>query len=335
MKNYYEVLGVNETADKEEIKKAFRKLAKEHHPDRNPNNKKEAEEKFKEVSEAYDILSDDQKRQHYDNRRKFGDIPNGWMSDDDFGGFNFPQEDFFPNFRHRKRRQRGADIRISITLDLKEIVTGCTKKIAIKRPVKCDQCKGSGLKGEPKACSTCGGHGVVITEQRAGGGFGVFRTTVTCPSCYGGGYDISSKCPNCSDGLVLKEETFEINFPVGISENEIMRIEGKGAESIHDSGDLYIIIKISPHPKFERIGDDLISDLSVSLKDALSGENIKFENINEQKLSVKLPKSCQPDTVLVVQGQGIRQGRLLLKVKINLPTLDNDQLKKICNILPD
>lgn len=332
MPNYYEKLGVSEEATQEEIKKAFRELAKKYHPDRNPDNKKECEEKFKEVSGAYSTLSDENKRRQYDEERRFKDH----FSEDQWR--NFPNQDpFFRGVRINRtsRRQRGANLRIAVHLTLKEVFNGCTKTLEIERPVKCETCGGSGLQGEPKTCQQCRGHGVVVMEQEINGGFGYFRTTVTCPSCYGHGYDISSKCPQCTEGLVSKKEKLEVRFPVGISENEILRIDGKGAESLHDSGDLFIIVKVRPDPKFERNGDDLKSSVIVSLKKALSGSEIDFLNINGQKLSVKLPKPCQPGTILVVQGQGIRGARLLLDIKVDLPTLDAEQTEKILPILRD
>jgi len=336
MKNYYETLGITEEATQEEIKKAFRELAKKWHPDRNPDNKKQAEEKFKEVSEAYDTLSNENKKAQYDHRRKFGDMPDGfnfgnYADDVDLSGF-FPNA-HFSNFRRRNQRLRGPDMRMLVDLTLREVVNGCSKVITFTRPVKCKNCDGTGLKGEPKTCSKCNRHGVVITEQ-VGHGV-VFRTQTMCPHCYGSGYDISSRCKKCSDGLVEKEESIEVKVPAGITDQEMIRIQGKGGESIHESGDLYIIIRTKPDARFTRKENDLESDLKLSLKKALSGAEVSFEDINEKTILVKIPRGCQPDTVLVLQNQGIRGGRLLLKIKVDMPTLNNADIQKISEILPE
>ena len=329
MKNYYETLGVSEEATQEEIKKSFRELAKKWHPDRNPDNKKESEEKFKEVSEAYGILSDEAKKAQYDHKRKYGDTPDGFR-------FNIPDIDDIDlsSFFSRSRRTRGSDMRMAVELTLQEVVNGCLKVITFIRPVKCNDCGGVGLKGEPKSCSHCAGHGAVVVEQ-VGDGV-VFRTQTTCPHCYGSGYDVSSRCKACSNGLVEKEESLEVKFPAGITDKEMIRIQGKGGESIHDTGDLYIIIRTKPDARFFRKGtNDLGSDLRVSLKKALSGAEVSFEDINGKTLLVKIPRGCQPDTVLVLQNQGVKGGRLLLKVKVDMPTLNNADIQKISEILPE
>ena len=184
MKNYYETLGVSEEATQEEIKKSFRELAKKWHPDRNPDDKKKSEEKFKEVSEAYSTLSDEAKKAQYDHKRKYGDVPDG-ISYGNYQGVDissfFPNADFYNSRRSRSRRIRGPDIRMAVELTLREVVNGCSKVITLIRPVKCNDCGGIGLKGEPKACSNCAGHGAVVIEQ-VGNGV-VFRTQTTCPHC--------------------------------------------------------------------------------------------------------------------------------------------------------
>lgn len=327
MKNYYETLGISEEATQEDIRKSFRELAKKWHPDRNPNNKKESEDKFKEVSEAYDVLSDDTKKSQYDHRRKYGDVPEGFG----FGGFDGIGESFFSNFG--RRRSRGPDIRIAVELTLKEIVNGCLKKITFNRPSKCSSCNGSGIHGNIVPCTYCSGRGSVVMEQV--GQNVVFRTQTTCPECRGSGRDASSRCPNCSNGLADKEEVIEVNFPAGITDQEMIRIQGKGSDSTNDSGDLYIIIRTKPDERFRRNGNDLESNLTISLKKALIGAEVPFEDIDGKTLTVSIPRGCQPDTVLVLQNHGIKEGRLLLKIRVDMPTLSNSDMTKVSSILPD
>jgi len=326
MKDYYSILGVDEDADQETIKKAFRELAKKWHPDRNPNNKKESEEKFKEVSEAYNVLSDEGKRARYDHQRICG---HGDFYDDINSG-NYQDVDISSFFSHR--RMKGQDIRIAVDLTLKEVALGISKIIHLERPVICGSCKGVGLKENANPCSRCKGQGFVISERHIG--FMRMQNQSTCPECMGLGCSRDSVCTECKgQRLVPKKESIEVNFPAGIAHRNGLRIEGKGAESPDLPGDLYIYVNVKPDKNFERDGNDLLTSVAIPLKVALTGGTAMIEDITEQRIELKIPKAIQHGAVLSLANKGILGGRLLITVKINIPNLPEASLEVISAIL--
>jgi len=320
MKNYYEILGVEENADQEAIKKAFRELAKKWHPDRNPDNKKESEEKFKEVSEAYNILGDEEKKARYDHMRTYGQED---YQDIDLSGF-------FHNVN--QRRMKGQDIRIAVDLTLREVVLGVSKIIHLERPVICDSCKGVGLKENATPCSRCKGQGFTVSERHLG--LMKIQSQQTCPDCMGLGCNRDSICPKCSGArLVPKKESIEVNFPAGIANRDGLRIVGKGAESPDLPGDLYVYVNVKPDKNFERNGNDLLTSVTIPLKVALTGGEAMIEDITEKRIELKIPKAIQHGAVLSLANKGILGGRLLVTVKIKIPDLSEASLEVISAIL--
>jgi len=294
-------------------------LAKKWHPDRNPNDKKQAEEKFKEVAEAYDVLGDKQKKERYDHQRKYGDIPDG---------FGFP-EDFEPR---RQRRLKGQNIRIAVDLTLKEAVLGVSKIIHLERPVICGSCKGVGLKENATPCSKCNGQGFVVTEHHIG--FMRMQNQQTCPDCMGLGCSRDSVCAECrGERLVGRKESIEVNFPAGIANRDGLRIAGKGAESPDLPGDLYVYVNIKPDKNFERDGNDLLTSVTIPLKVALTGGTAMIEDITEQRIELKIPKAIQHGAILSLANKGILGGRLLITVKVKIPDLPETSLEVISAIL--
>ena len=320
-RDYYEVLGVEKTATEAEIKSAYKKLAIKYHPDRNPDNP-EAEAKFKEAAEAYEVLHDPQKRQQYD---QFGfDGPQGFggagFSDindifsafgDIFGGGGFGGFGSFGGFRGGSRgRQkpvyRGRDQRLRVELNLQEIVNGTTKKFKIKNDVVCEHCHGSGsADGKVETCSRCNGSGVVITTRESI--FGVMQSQTTCPDCHGEGTVIKNKCTHChGEGIVPGENVVEVNFPAGLAEGMVLNMEGKGGAGRHNgvNGDLQIIIKEKPDDTLIRDGNNLIYNLLLSIPMATLGGSVEVPTI-DGSAKINIAPGTQPGTVLRLKGKGV------------------------------
>ncbi|KAB0587008.1 molecular chaperone DnaJ [Comamonas kerstersii] len=311
-RDYYEVLGVSKTASDDEIKKAYRKLAMKYHPDRNQGEKgKEAEEKFKEVKEAYEMLSDGQKRAAYDQYGHAGVDPNSGMGGG-FGAGGFAEAfgdifgDMFGGARTRGGRQvyRGNDLSYSMDITLEEAAKGKDAQIRIPSWDSCDTCHGSGAKPgtSPKTCTTCGGQGSVQMRQ------GFFSVQQTCPHCRGTGKIIPEPCPSCSgQGKIKRQKTLEVKIPAGIDDGMRIRSSGNGEPGVNGGppGDLYIEIRVKEHDIFERDGDDLHCQVPVSFITAALGGEIEVPTL-QGKVAIDIPEGTQAGKQFRLRGKGIK-----------------------------
>ncbi|MFA6535854.1 MAG: molecular chaperone DnaJ [Candidatus Paceibacterota bacterium] len=351
-KDYYEILGVDKKASKDDIKKAFRKLAHEHHPDKKGGN----EAKFKEINEAYGVLSDDQKRAQYDTYGQafsggagpgqgggFGGF--GGAGGFDFSGFanggqgfeGFDLGDLFGDFfgggGGRSRTKRGRDISVDIEISFAESVFGVDKKFSLAKDSTCNICKGSGAKSgtELKTCEVCGGKGKVQETRRSF--IGVFNTVQTCGNCHGKGKVPKEKCEHCrGEGILRQEQEINVKIPAGINDDEAVRLSGAGeAIAGGPSGDLYIKVHVKPHSSIVKEGNNLLMDVSVKLSDALLGAEYQVSTL-DGNLSVKIPEGITHGEILRVRNKGVpygnRRGDLLLNVKIVMPTKLSKTAKK-------
>ena len=326
-KDYYDVLGVSRAASQNEIKKAYRKLAMKHHPDRNSDNK-DAEEKFKEIQQAYAILSDAQKRQAYDNYGHAGVDPS-MRGGQGFGGFGDVFEDIFENIftsgrsqGRQSRGQRGSDLQYTIQISLEEAASGKQVELTIPRHAACRTCEGSGAKkgSKPKNCETCLGMGQVRIQQ------GFFSIQQTCPSCHGEGKVITDPCPDCQgQGRVRESKKITVKIPAGVDNGDRVRVGGGGEAGVHGGGDgdLYVLINVKPHPIFERNQSDLHCEVPISFATATLGGNIEVPTL-EGRISLKIPAETQTDKTLRLRGKGIKSikghtGDLLCRVVVETP----------------
>ncbi|HYE07570.1 MAG TPA: molecular chaperone DnaJ [Planctomycetota bacterium] len=331
-RDYYEVLGVERGASVDEIKKAYRKLAMKHHPDRNPGDK-EAEAKFKEAAEAYEVLSDEQKRGRYDQLghagvEGMGHAGQGFHSMEDvFAAFGdvFGGGSIFDNLVQGQRgggRNQGASLKLGLEVDFKEAAFGCTKTIDLKRNEPCETCKGSGAKAGTKAstCSMCAGHGVV----RQGQGFFVVQTT--CPQCHGAGSVIADKCTTCRGaGTQPKKVTIKVRIPAGVEDGSRLRVAGEGEAGREGAqrGDLYVYVSVKPDPFFERHEDDVVCKVPISYGQACMGAEIEVPTL-EGAAKLRIPAGTQPNEILRMRGQGFpvrggARGDQLVVVTIQVP----------------
>lgn len=368
-RDYYEVLGVSRGATEEEVKKAYRQLALKFHPDRNPDNK-EAEEKFKEATEAYEVLSNADKRQRYDQFGHEGMRPgadfHGYTDINDVfshfsdifgGGFgNSVFEEVFGGGRTRSRRRYqqtgtpGSDLKVRLKLSLEDIATGVEKKIKVKRWVQCETCRGSGAKaGSGKTtCPVCSGTGEIRHVSRSV--FGQFINVSVCDNCNGEGHVIKDRCPSCGgEGRVHGEGTIKVNVPAGVSEGNYIPIRGQGNAGQRGGapGDLIVEIEEEPHKIFVRNGDDVILDLLISFPDAALGTEVEIPTLNG-RAKLKIESGTQSGKILRMREKGIahlggyHRGDQLVRVNVWIPTrLSSDErelLRKIQeaeNIRPD
>lgn len=349
-RDYYEVLGVDKSASKEDLKKAYRKLAMQFHPDRNPNDK-EAEDKFKEAAEAYEILSNDEKRANYDHYghaglrgggQGFTDINDIFSHFSDiFGGGSIFDEFFGGGQRTRSRRRTGgtpgSDLRITIQLTMEEIAEGTSKKIKIKKQVKCDVCNGTGAEsGTSKTtCPVCHGSGEVKTVSRSV--FGQFVNISTCNNCNGEGSVIDKPCKKCmGDGRIQDEVTVKIESPAGVSEGNYMtlRNEGNAGKRGGPNGDLIVIFKEIPHEYFVREGDDILYDLFVSYPEAALGTDAEVPTLNG-KAKLKIESGTPSGKLLKMKDKGIKhlnhsgRGDQIVRVNISIPRKLNAKEKEL------
>lgn len=315
-RDYYEVLGVGRGASDDEIKKAFRKMSKKYHPDLHPGDK-DAEEKFKEVNEAYQVLSDSEKRQRYDQFGHAGVDGNAGFGGQGFGGFDMGDigdifGDIFGGFGGggRSRRngpRRGSDLSEYVNLSFTEAAFGCKKKINITKTEKCDECGGSGAKKgtQPVTCSQCNGTGQV--QQRRQTMFGFSNVISECPTCRGKGKIIKEPCSTCrGSGTVRKNKTIEVNIPAGIDSEQVMRIGGAGNTGINGGpdGDLQLIIRIKPDELFKRDGYDVHVTIPITFVQAALGSTLKVPTIHGV-VEYELPEGTQTGTRFRLKGKGI------------------------------
>ena len=357
-RDYYEVLGVDRNAEEGQIKKAYRKVAMKFHPDRNPGDEA-AEAKFKEAAEAYEVLSDKDKRARYD---RFGHAgmgqgagPGGGFTMDDifsqfgdiFGDSGSPFDSFFGGGRGGGRRasrgQRGSNLRIKVGLTLEEISAGVTKKIKVKKQVTCDNCGGSGAKDKSsvKTCTTCNGSGYV--RQVRNTFLGQMQTTTACPTCGGTGEVVTANCPKCKgDGRVYSEETIEVEIPAGVEEGMQLAMAGKGNAGLRGgpAGDLLIIITEKPHEELHRDGQNLVYELFLNFADAALGTSVEVPTING-KVKIKVPAGTQSGKIFRLKGKGLPAvqsygvGDQLIHVNVWTPKKLSDKERKPLEQLRD
>jgi molecular chaperone DnaJ len=311
-KDYYDILGVNKSASKDEIKKAYRSTAFKHHPDKNPGNKA-SEEKFKEASEAYSILSDDSKKTNYD---QFGHAAFEGGGSQGFGGFDTSSfsdifEDFFGDFSdgsarsgRRSSGSRGNDLRYDLSISLENAYKGLEKKIDYTTYIKCDGCNGGGAEpgSKPKKCDYCKGNGKIRSSQ------GFFTVQQTCPQCHGNGETIGKVCKKCSgDGKLQSAESVSVKIPKGVDDGTRIRLSGKGEAGTKGggNGDLYLFISVQSHSLFKRSEENLFFELPVTYADAALGTTIEVPCINGSKVNVKIPAGTQYGKQLRLKDKGM------------------------------
>ena len=351
-RDYYEVLGVDKNASEDDIKKAYRRIAIKYHPDRNPGDK-EAEEKFKEAAEAYDVLHDPQKRQQYD---QFGFNGPGGMGG--FGGFGggFSMDDIFSMFGdvfggrggfggfggfgggHQATQHRGSDLRLKVRMSLQEVATGVTKKFKVRKDITCNHCHGTGSEdGQTDSCPTCHGSGVVTRTTQSL--FGMMQTQSVCPTCQGEGRIIKNKCHECGgSGVVKGEEVVEIKIPAGVADGMVVNVPGKGNAAVHNgvNGNIQVFIEEEPNDTFIRDGNNVLYNLLPDFPTAALGGDVEIPTIEGKKVKIGIEPGTQPGKTLrlrgkglpSVQGYGNTTGDLVVNVSVYVPkTLTHEERK--------
>ncbi len=337
-KDYYEVLEVSKDASGDEIKKSFRRLAMQYHPDRNPGNK-EAETKFKEINEAYEVLKDEQKRAAYDRYGHQAFANGGMGGGNPFGGFDFGGgaggfadifSEVFSEFVGRGRgagrtyAQRGQDVRYNMSLTLEEAFTGLEKEITLPSTETCETCHGHGTKDgkEAPTCPYCKGSGKMRMQQ------GFFVVEQDCPQCKGTGHMVKDACPDCKGkGFVKKQKAINVKIPAGVEDGMRVRVQGGGEAGIRggESGDLYVFVSVKEHKLYEREGANLYARIPISMCCAALGGSIEIPSIDGSKIDVKVSAGAQSDQVIKVKNQGMsmvrseRRGDLFVKLHVETP----------------
>ena len=348
-RDYYEVLGLKKAASESEIKSAFRKMAMKYHPDRNPGDK-EAEEKFKEVNEAYAILSDKDKKAKYDQFGFAGVDPNAGFGGGagGFSGFS-GFEDIFDMFggafssfggggaRRRNQPRKGRDLQKGLSISFEEACFGCKKDIEVTMNVSCKACSGTGAKGgtSKRTCPTCNGSGQVTSVSRTP--FGNFQSVNTCGTCNGTGEVIDTPCPECKgQGRMRKNMTISVDIPAGVDNESVIPIRGQGEPGYNGgpNGDLYIVLSVKPHEIFLRNGADLFLEIPISFEQAALGAEIIVPTLKE-KVKYKIPSGTQPGTKFRLKGKGVKYlrreafGDLYVTVNLEVPTKLNSKQKRM------
>ena len=367
-KDFYKVLGVSEGASQDELKRAYRKLAKEYHPDTHPGDK-QAEERFKAISEAYNVLSDPKKRQQYDQMRNYGfggrGGPGGGFQGFDFGNFDFGG---FQNFRGARTRpggggfsfegfdfgglgdifsqffdmggrtqrrsdpRRGEDVMVQVTIPFETAATGGKATFAIEKDKTCPVCSGGGAKpgSTVKPCVECGGRGTVVIGQ---GGFGVSRP---CPKCYGRGQIIENPCDRChGSGIAKGKRSYTIKIPAGMEDGGQVRLKGEGHPGTNGTpkGDMIVTVHVQPHRFFSKQGMDIYCDVPLSLAQAVNGSKIRVKTVDRKKIQVSVPTGTQDGTSFRLSGMGIskngRKGDQYVRVRVNIPTKPTKEEKEL------
>jgi len=349
-RDFYDILGVNRDASEEEIKKAYRKLAMKHHPDRNPDNPK-AEEHFKEAKEAYEILSDGQKRAAYDQYGHAGVDPQSGMGGGGFGGgaggfsdaFGGIFDEIFGGGRSggggRSNVYRGADLRYNLEITLEQAAFGTETKIRIPTMEACEPCKGTGAKAgtQPKTCPTCQGSGQVRIQQ------GFFSIQQTCPKCHGTGKFIADPCGSCHGaGRVKQHKTLAVKIPAGVDEGDRIRLSGEGEHGVNGgpSGDLYVQIHLKAHPVFQREQNDLHCEMPISFTTAALGGEIEIPTL-DGAANLKIPAETQSGKIFRLRGKGIKgvrshgHGDLLCHVVVETPVNLTERQKELLRELDE
>jgi molecular chaperone DnaJ len=340
-RDYYEILGVNRDAPNDEIKKAYRKLAMKYHPDRNPDNAK-AEEQFKEAKEAYEIISDAEKRTAYDQYGHAGvDQAAAMGGGAGFGGFGEAFGDIFGDIfggggaggRTRSNVYRGADLRYNLEISLEDAARGTETRVRIPTMEACTTCHGSGAKPgtEPISCPTCGGHGQVRMTQ------GFFSIQQTCPKCHGGGKVVDSPCASCSGhGRIKKQKTLSVKIPPGVDEGDRIRLSGEGETGVNGgpAGDLYVVIHVGAHDVFTRDGNHLHCEMPISFTKAALGSDIEIPTLDGYA-KIKIPAETQSGKVFRLRGKGIKgvrsatHGDLMVHVLVETPVKLTERQKEL------
>jgi molecular chaperone DnaJ len=345
-RDYYEVLGVNKDASDEDIKKAYRKLAMKHHPDRNPD-RKDAEERFKEAKEAYEMLSEPEKRRAYDAYGHAGvNAQMGGMGagPEGFGGFAEAFGDIFSDIfggqgRGRASVFRGADLRYNLEVSLEQAARGTETKIRIPTMETCETCKGSGAKPgtQPKTCETCKGSGTVRLSQ------GFFSIQQTCPTCHGTGKMVTDPCAACRGaGRIKKHKTLAVKIPAGVDEGDRIRLSGEGEAGVNGgpAGDLYVVIHLKAHSVFQRDGDDLHCEMPISFTQAALGGEIEIPTL-EGSAKIKVPPETQSGQVFRLRAKGIKgvrssyPGDLMCEVVVETPVRLTERQKDLLRELEE
>ncbi len=354
-RDYYEILGIDKNADKKEIKSAYRKLALKYHPDKNPS--KEAEEKFKEFSEAYAVLYDDEKRRMYDQYGHAG-IDQSYSYEDifrgaDFGnifrgaGFNFNDifEQFFGHsagYDRRSYARRGRDLQYGMDISLEDAYKGIETGIKVPRTETCDTCKGSGAKPgtTPNKCSQCNGTGQVNYSRRTP--FGMFTQVTTCNKCRGQGVIIEDRCSKChGTGMIQVTRSIDVRIPSGVDEGSQLRLRGEGEAGEAGNGDLYVAIHVKKHPKFDRRGSNLYTAEEISFPEAALGTKIDVDTIDGRSGRLRIPEGTQTGSVFKIRGKGMPDihgrgyGALYVEIRIKTPKKLNRKTKRLLEELSD
>lgn len=348
-RDYYEVLGVQKSASEDEIKKAYRKLAKQYHPDLNPGDKN-AEAKFKEVNEAYEVLSDKDKRTRYDQFGHAGVDPNfggGAGGGSPFQGAGFDISDIFDSFfgggfgggrrANPNAPRQGSDVQANLAISFEEAAKGCKKNIEYQQIEVCDHCHGSGAEAgtSPKTCPNCNGTGQVRVSQRTP--FGVVQSTQSCDRCHGSGKIIETPCKSCDGkGRVRRRKTLEVTVPAGIDDEQILNVSGKGNAGINGgpNGDLHVYISVRPHPIFQREGYNVHCEMPITFTQAALGADVEVPTL-DGKVSYHVHEGTQPGDVFRLKGKGIQslhsrtRGDQYVRVTVEVPKNLNKRQREI------